>query len=149
LAWKANEPEVLGVCVNVVPSTAPLASVSAPEVCAGEPAHVPLVNQLKVTVPVGVPTAPLTVALSWMVVPAATEVTTLCDASWISVATAASILATLSTSQAPSFCAKFVASTMPLTNARALDVCDGEPVQVALVNQLKVTVPVGVPTVPL
>src|ERR1044071_8258885 len=81
LAWKANEPEMLGVWVNVVPSTAPLASVSAPEVWAGEPAHVPLVNQLTVTVPVGVPTAPLTVALSWTVVPAATEVTTLCDAS--------------------------------------------------------------------
>ena len=46
-----------------------------------------VVKNVNVTVPVGVPKAPLTVALSCTVVPAGTEVTTAWLASWISVAT--------------------------------------------------------------
>ncbi len=74
---KAKLPEVEGVCVKVVPSTVPPLRLKAEEVAAGVPAQVPLVNHLKVAVPVGVPTLPATVTLSCTVVPAVTVVTVL------------------------------------------------------------------------
>ena len=45
----------------------------------------PFVNQENVTVPVGAPRLPVTVAWSCTVVPAGTDVTTLSSASWIRV----------------------------------------------------------------
>ena len=54
------------------------------DVAAGVPVQVPLVNQQNVTVPVGVPRPPVTVAWSCTVVPAGTDVTT-SSTLWITV----------------------------------------------------------------
>ena len=53
MAWNAKVPDAFGVCVNVVASTAPPASVNALDVAAAGAVQVPLVNHENVTVPVG------------------------------------------------------------------------------------------------
>ena len=87
-----------GVCVNDVPSAIPLPlSVNVPDVAAAVPVHVPFVNHLNVTVPVGVPEEPVTVAWSCTIVPAPTDVTTECAALWIAVTVVVSVLMILFT----------------------------------------------------
>src|SRR3954452_17083137 len=84
----ANWPAPAGVLVNEVTSTEPLTRLTLPELDCALPLHVPLVNQLTLTVPVGVglPAPPDTVTKSCTVVPATTEVTTWWLGSWICVA---------------------------------------------------------------
>ena len=63
------------MCGKEIASTSPLAfSAMFPEVIAGTPAHVPLVNQSSVMFPVGVglPGSPVTLTKSWTVEPALT-----------------------------------------------------------------------------
>ena len=85
-AWNAKLPDTPGVCVNVVPSATPAAlSVNVADVAAAGAVQVPLVNHENVTVPVGVPKPPVTVAWSCTVVPAGTDITVACVALWITV----------------------------------------------------------------
>ena len=64
--------------------------------------QVPLVNHENVTVPVGVAqTAPVTVAWSCTVVPAGTDVTGVCAASWITVTVADASVVTVNGSHGP------------------------------------------------
>jgi hypothetical protein len=72
VAWNAKLPDTFGVFVNVVPSATPATRSNVEDVDCGAPAHVPFKNQLNVTVPVGVPSPPVTVALSCTVEPAGT-----------------------------------------------------------------------------
>src|SRR5439155_433345 len=65
----------------------PPASVTDPAPTDAPVQALDVVKNVKVTVPVGVPKLPLTVALSCTVVPAGTDVTTASAASWISVTT--------------------------------------------------------------
>ena len=77
VAWNEKLPDTFGVCANDVPSATPEpSSVNADDVSAAAPLHVPFVNHLNVTVPVGVCNEPVTVAWSCTVVPAGTDVTT-------------------------------------------------------------------------
>ena len=88
VARNAKLPDTLGVCVNVVPSATPPASVNAPDVAAAG----------AVQVAVGEPRErhrprrrrpdrlPVTVAWSCTIVPAGTDVTVACAALWITVA---------------------------------------------------------------
>src|SRR5437867_372410 len=83
----AYEPALRGPCLLAGPTrrSSDLATVPA---ATEAPVHtLDAVKNVNVTVPVGVPKAPLTVALSCTVDPAGTEVTTAWLASWISVAT--------------------------------------------------------------
>src|SRR2546422_859312 len=78
----------------------PLASsVTVPDPTEAPVQVLEAVKNVNVTVPVGVPKAPLTVALSCTVVPAGTEVTTVWLGSWISVPTVGVRSVTVSTSQ--------------------------------------------------
>ena len=93
-----------GVCGNVVPSTAPPASVNGDDVAAGIPVqNASVVYHRNVTVPVGVgkPACPVTVAWSCTVVPTGTVVTVACVASWITVAVDDATVVTVNGSQAP------------------------------------------------
>ena len=86
VAWNAKLPDTPGVCANVVASATPAASsVNGADVAAAGAVQVPLVNHENVTVPVGAgrPASPVTVAWSCTVVPAGTDVTVACAASWI------------------------------------------------------------------
>ena len=66
------------------------------------PVQVPLVNHVNVTVPVGVrQTAPVTVAWSCTVVPAGTDVTVVCAASWITVTVVDATVVTVNGSHGP------------------------------------------------
>src|SRR5262245_40869109 len=97
-------PELSGVCVNVVPSAAPIASrASGIGVAAAGAAHVPLVNKSNVTVLVGNGRSfgPVTVAWSCTVVPAGTDVTTPSFASWITVTVLDATVVTSSGSHGP------------------------------------------------
>ena len=58
-------------------------------------------NQVNVTVPVGVPRPPVTVAWSCTVVPAGTDVTVAWSASWITVTVVDAIGVTVNGSHAP------------------------------------------------
>ncbi len=102
-AWNAKLPNTFGVCVNVVPSATPAASSVNGADVVGFPVQVPLVNHENVTVPDGVgrPGCPVTVAWSCTVVPANTDVTVACAASWITVTVLDATDVTVNGSQAP------------------------------------------------
>ena len=87
--------------MKVVPSATPPERLNVPDVAAGLPAQVPFVNHENVTVPVGVPRPPVTVAWSCTTVPAGTDVTTLWFESWITVAVDEFTFVTSSGSQGP------------------------------------------------
>src|SRR5256885_358606 len=137
---------MFGVCVKVVASTEPLVSVKVPEVCAGGTAQRRVLEQMSVTFAVVETTLPLTIALSCTVVPALTDVTTPCAASWMSVANEPGLtLPTVNPSQAPTLelyvesplyvawkanepevlgvCVNVVASTVPLVSVNVPEVC--------------------------
>ena len=140
----------------------------APTSPPGCPAQVPLVNQSNVTVPVGVPRPPVTVAWSCTVVPAGTDVTVACAASWITVDRVgrdrrhrqrltrrpsnrcrcrhpSSVAWNAKLPDTPGVCVNVVPSATPeASSGNGADVAAAGPVQVPLVNQSNVTVPVGV-----
>src|SRR2546428_12447595 len=85
---------------DVCASDLPLASsATVPDPTEAPVQTLEAVKNVKVTVPVGVPKLPLTVALSCTVVPAGTEGTTLWLGSWVSVPTGGGRSVTVSTSQ--------------------------------------------------
>src|ERR1044072_1196722 len=86
VAWNEKLPAAFGVNANAVASATPepLSAIALDVDCAVF-AHVPLVNHENVTVPVGVPSAPVTVAWSCTVVPAATVATDWCCGLWMTV----------------------------------------------------------------
>ena len=90
--------------MNAVTSTVPPTRVVAEDVAAAGAVHALLVNQLIVTVPVGVAPLPVTVALSCTKVPATTLVTVPWVALWMVVVTVGvsfAALVTVSDSQGP------------------------------------------------
>ena len=169
VAWNAKLPDTSGVCANVVPSATPAASsVNGADVAAGVPTQTPLVNHENVTVPVGVPSPPVTVAWSCTSVPAGTDVTTSCAASWITVAVLDATGVTVNGSHGPVEAVYVPSPEYDAWNAKlpprdrrlrepggvrhtaassgnGADVAAAGAVQAPLVNHENVTVPVGVP----
>ena len=103
-AWNANVPPVFGVCGNVgAVRDTEASSATGVDVAARLARQVPLVNHENVTVPVGVgrPIGPVTVAWSCTVVPAGTDVTVACAASWITVTVLDATVVTVNGSHGP------------------------------------------------
>ena len=82
-------------------ATPEASSGNALDVAAAGAVQVPLVNHENVTVPVGVPRPPVTVAWSCTVVPAGTDVTGAWSASWITVTVVDATVVTVNGSHGP------------------------------------------------